>query len=314
MLFAVNYMRYYLMKGKNRNMDISIVVLHYNDRNMTIRYVDNLMSLNWQNYSYHIVIVDNCSPDNSGSFLKSFFADNKRVDVILNHENLGFAKGNNEGIRFARNKWKSKMIIISNNDIRIEDINLPQKMVSLYQSRNPAVIGPDIFSLSKGIHQSPIANKPLNIEGLNLRIKKINKRLIVLKIIEILHIYELISKFKKLIKSKSGREGYKHECMQENVVLHGAFFVLCDSYFTDYPLGLYDKTFLYMEEDILAYLCNEKHLLMLYDPNLHVIHFDGVSSTNASGSKCRKYIFELEETRKSCGIMKKLVAKSRSQE
>lgn len=295
-------------------MDISIVVLHYNDSDMTINYVDNLMSLDWQNYSYHIIIVDNCSPDDSGHFLKMFYNDNKRVDVILNKKNLGFAKGNNEGIRFARNNWNSNMIIISNNDIRIDDINLPKKMVHLYQSRKPAVIGPDIYSLSKGIHQSPIANNPLNIEELNIRIKKINKRLILLKIIEFLGIYELISKLKNITKRKSGREGYKYKSVQENVVLHGAFFALCDSYFEDYPLGLYDKTFLYMEEDILTYLCNEKSLLMIYDPNTQVIHFDGISSIKASGSKCKKYIFELKETRKSCEIMKKLVEKNSIQE
>jgi len=121
-----------------------------------------------------------------------------------------------------------------------------------------------------------------------------------LRFVERVHIYKLLSNIKRTLRKKSGKEADDYKSRQENIVLHGAFFVLTPRYFEYYPEGLFDKTFLYMEEDILAFRCRQRGLKTLYDPSLAVIHYDGINSLQVAGNKCRKYIREMEETKRSC--------------
>ncbi len=56
---------------------------------------------------YKIVIVDNASPDKSGALLKEHYKNDDHVEVLLNQENLGFARGNNVGFRYAEKNMES---------------------------------------------------------------------------------------------------------------------------------------------------------------------------------------------------------------
>ena len=286
---------------------ISIIILHYNDANLTSTFLDNLKKLNWHKISHHFIIVDNYSPDESGPILESYYEYDPTVTVLLNKENLGFAKGNNIGICYAWENFHSDLIIVSNNDIKILDNDFPQSLLRSYYKGEYAVIGPDIYSLSKEIHQSPIRKKPLNREQLELKIFHIDNTLHALYIIKKLHIYDLIRHIKRILGKKPGTKGYQHKNPHEDVVLHGAFFILSRKYMEQYPDGLYNQTFLYMEEDILAHRCRKKHLKTLYTPELSVFHIDGYTTTKQTGNRCNKYIFELTETKKSCQIMLNMI-------
>ena len=52
-------------------LDIGIVILHYNDAQMTENYIRNLNNLNWEDIRWHIIVVDNASPDGSEFSLKA---------------------------------------------------------------------------------------------------------------------------------------------------------------------------------------------------------------------------------------------------
>ena len=87
------------------NLDIGIVILHYNDAQMTESYIRNLNNLSWEDLRGHIIVVDNASPDGSGVLLKSKYADSKNVTVLINERNEGFARGNNVGIRYCHESF-----------------------------------------------------------------------------------------------------------------------------------------------------------------------------------------------------------------
>lgn len=285
-------------------MDICIVVLHYNDAWMTENYVNSLQrSQQWNNLTYHIVIVDNNSPDGSGSILKAKYHEAMDVTILLNDCNIGFARGNNVGISYAFHRLGARLVVVSNNDIQIDDGYFMPKLWEIYKNEPFAVLGPDIYSLKKELHQSPIRCCPMSEKQLEEYIRHIDNLLEKLKIIKALHIYGSISWIKRLSGKKPGKEGEKYQFEQTNVVVQGAFFVLSELYNASYPDGLYDGTFLYMEEDILVYRCRKKGLRVLYTPKLRVTHFDGYSTLRQKKNRCNKYIFELEETRKSCIIM-----------
>lgn len=289
-------------------IDISIIILHYNEIEVTRNYINNLKSLNWENIEHHFIIVDNFSPDKSGVILKKIYEEDPKITVLLSRENLGFARGNNLGIKYASEHFNSTLFIVSNNDIAIEDTDFMQKLILIYHQESFAVLGPDIYSTRRNLHQSPMRETYFTQAELYTKIKTIEKQLFILKIIDKLKIYNLISCCKKLfLKLSSPKNSLYYTKTQEGVVLQGAFFVLSSTYLAQYPFGLYPKTFLYMEEDILTYLTLRKGLKLIYTPQLSVKHFEGISSLKKEGSKCKKYIFELTETQKSCVKMLELL-------
>lgn len=284
-------------------LDLSVVILHYNDLEMTKAYIENLKRQNWADISHHFLIVDNASPDGSGVHLKELYADDPDTVILCSEENLGFPRGNNLGILYAVSQFSSNLIIVSNNDIVIEDSSFMQKLVALYVREKPDVLGPDIYSTRKGIHQSPIRSRHLNEKELQNKIRKIDKTLWKLRIIDRIKVYDLISKIKRAI-GKHHQNATHYEMAQEGAVVHGAFFILTEGYLRAYPDGLFPDTFLYMEEDIINYRVRKCGLKALYDPSLSVVHLDGVSSLKeANGNRCKKFIFELEQTKLSCQSM-----------
>lgn len=284
-------------------LDLSVVILHYNDLQMTQSYIENLKKLDWRGITYHFLIVDNASPDGSGQLLQRLYKDDPDTVVICSENNLGFPKGNNLGIKYAVSRYQSNIVIVSNNDIVIEDTTFMQKLVEVYIREKPDVLGPDIYSKRKEIHQSPLRGSHFSEEELRSKIDSIGQTLWKLRIIDKIKVYDLLSKIKRLL-GKRHQNASNYGVAQVGAVVHGAFFVLTEGYLHAYPDGLFPDTFLYMEEDILNYRVRRKKLKSLYDPSLAVVHLDGVSSLKKTkGNRCKKYIFELEQTRLSCQAM-----------
>lgn len=85
-------------------MKIVFVILHYLAIDETYKSVDSIEK-KIDTDMYKIVIVDNASPDKSGALLKEHYKNDDHVEVLLNQENLGFARGNNVGFRCAEKTW-----------------------------------------------------------------------------------------------------------------------------------------------------------------------------------------------------------------
>lgn len=279
---------------------IDVVILHYNNLEDTTQYVENLRRLNWSEIQYHFIIVDNASPDGSGKQLEQLYREDPVVRVLLSQENLGFAKGNNLGITYAAEQFGSDFIAVSNNDIEIRDLDFFQTLCSLYDRESFAVCGPDIYSVGKQFHQSPIRTQLLTEKELETSLTVMAKKLRQLRLLKKLRLYEPLRKIKHLLGRGAGGISAKNpDSVQYDVVVHGAFFVLTQEYLARYPWGLYPETFMYQEEDILAYLCARKQLKIRYCPELKVLHYDGVATLKAAGKRVDKYIFELENTMQS---------------
>ena len=77
--------------------DLSIIILNYNVKDLLLQCLESVFknkSQNWQ-----VIVVDNASSDNSVEAVKKKFP---QVEIIKNQSNLGFAVGNNEGVRLAK--------------------------------------------------------------------------------------------------------------------------------------------------------------------------------------------------------------------
>ena len=93
---------------------IAAVILNYNGFDDTIACLDSIVRAGYG--TLPIVLVDNASPDGSGTLLASRYAQHT---VLLRPRNDGFAAGVNEGIRRALDDG-AEFVLVMNNDIIVD--------------------------------------------------------------------------------------------------------------------------------------------------------------------------------------------------
>lgn len=81
-------------------MDVSIIIVNYNTRELTSNCVNSIID-ETKNVSFEIILVDNASLDGS----KEFFENDNRIHYIYNKENVGFGRANNIGYHEAKGKY-----------------------------------------------------------------------------------------------------------------------------------------------------------------------------------------------------------------
>ena len=81
------------------NSKLGIVILNYNNCNVTIDCVKNIVDV--CKMDYNIYIVDNKSNDDSYNVLSNMYENSKTIKVIDSGTNGGFSYGNNVGFKAA---------------------------------------------------------------------------------------------------------------------------------------------------------------------------------------------------------------------
>ena len=109
---------------------VSFIILNWNNYEISKMCINSLDKITYPNYD--IIIVDNGSNDNSGKKLQKELANCK---VILNTENLGFARGCNVGIRYAMEKGADYVLLL-NNDSIIEEKLFLEPAIQVAESDN----------------------------------------------------------------------------------------------------------------------------------------------------------------------------------
>ena len=87
-------------------MKLSIITLTYNNLVYTKKFIESLYKYT---KDFELIIIDNGSTDGTVEYLKTLDG----LKLILNKENQGFSKGNNQGIEIAQGEY----IGFLNNDI-----------------------------------------------------------------------------------------------------------------------------------------------------------------------------------------------------
>lgn len=272
---------------------VAFVILHYMTYEDTVECIESILT-NVTYTNYEIVVIDNASPNSTGNELKAKYQDFSNITVILNKENLGFAKGNNIGYRYARDNLECNFIALINNDTIIIQKDFIDKMLEVYNQTNYYVFGPDIISLRDGFHQNPVTTTLLNKKALiKYMIKNIS--LYSLNILRVDDFRVWVKKY--LCKGKEQNKDFiinnEYHYRKINVQLHGSCLIFSPLYIEKNNYGLYSNTFMYMEEEILYYLCMSNTMKTVYDPSVTIYHKED-SATNATLSKDsakRKFIY-----------------------
>ena len=117
---------------------ISIIILNYNAGKLLIDCVTSI--INSKLKDFEIILVDNCSSDNSHLDCKKKFDS---IKLIENKENLGYCEGNNVGLRAAHGEF----IMILNPDTTVTS-NWADELLNSYHKFGEGLYQPKILSMS----------------------------------------------------------------------------------------------------------------------------------------------------------------------
>lgn len=124
--------------------NLALIILNYKSVDDTFTCVEQLLSFQEK---FHIIVVDNHSPDDSFARISEKYKDIDQVDVVDTGENRGYSAGNNFGIHYAMDRYHVDTIAILNPDVWIPNVNVLRVMLEkLYWDDSFAVIGASVIN------------------------------------------------------------------------------------------------------------------------------------------------------------------------
>jgi GT2 family glycosyltransferase len=132
-------------------MDLSIIILNYKSRGL-VRQCVKTIELYAPSRSYEVIVVDNDSKDGTAEMLASYFPTEKfpHVRFIQTGGNIGFAAGNNVGIRASSGKY----VMIMNPDITVRPGSIDEMLRFMDANQDVGVAGPKLVHPDGSIDHS----------------------------------------------------------------------------------------------------------------------------------------------------------------
>lgn len=279
-------------------MRFCFIILHYKNFKDTLECINSIKS-KLLTKNYNIIIVDNGSLDETTKKLRELEEIEKEIDIIFLDENMGFAKGNNIGCKYAIDKYSPEILIVINNDTLIIQNDFLDKIEKKYLETKFDILGPYIEGKDKK-PQNPYLNV---IYGK----KQIIKNLLKVKIYLLLEFLNLTILRKILKKFKNQKEKYNYLIEKRGVALMGAALVFSRKYYEKYKDIFYNETFMYCEEDILFYQIRKDNLISIYDPTIKIFHKEESTTNKLSKSSKEQRIFKLKNQYKSLKVYLELI-------
>ena len=94
---------------------VSIIILNWNQPKLTVNCVNSVLKQGYKDFE--ILLIDNHSEDDSFETLKNIFGKNKKIRLFQTEKNIGYAGGNNFGVK----KCKGEYVVILNNDTVVDE-------------------------------------------------------------------------------------------------------------------------------------------------------------------------------------------------
>lgn len=228
---------------------VLFLILNFGSPSLTIDLIRDIKKMHYSNY--HVLIVDNCSPDDSVEVLNQY-QNEYGFDLIANSQNKGYAVGNNVGLLYSiKNNYDYTLIL--NSDVRISDADLLRKLIGVAESdENIACVGPKIIDID-GYETLPYVERP-TLWDMTLGMGSAKKR----------------------------RENYSGNYEGSVYRIYGCCMLLKNRIIEE--VGLFDeRTFLYYEEDILAEKFRKIGKYFYYSPISKIVHLESMAVKKAYG-------------------------------
>lgn len=118
---------------------IFAVVLHFKGKQFTKQCLFSLEKIKTSEFIFQTVVIDNHSPESIDDLKKKFPA----VTFLKNKKNLGFAEGNNVGIRYALKKGADYVLVLNNDTTTDKDFLF--ELVKVAEGKNVGIAAPKIY-------------------------------------------------------------------------------------------------------------------------------------------------------------------------
>lgn len=246
---------------------VAIVILNYLNYKDTIECIDSIEKMKYSLCG--IVVVDNASNNNSVEKIRKACFGKKSIYFLRTHRNLGYAKGNNVGIHYARKYLRADYILVVNNDTLFIQKDYIERLLRAHQ-KGVAVIGSKIL-LCDGIQGQFIENFSLRDN--------------------------LVKCVNRFTDSKGHCFDFPYKTYEYSYILNGCVLMFTPDFFNYYE-GFYPRTFLYFEEIILYLMCQEKNLKQVYVDDAEIFHKVHGSSEVSFGNDratISKYLLKSEK-------------------
>ena len=250
--------------------DVSIIVLTYNTKDLTLQCLSSLEKTVWGTVTREIIVVDNASSDQTLVSVKKQFPS---VTIFRSPANIGFAAGNNVGIKRAKGRY----ILLLNSDTQCEKDSIPS-MVGFMDSHPSAgaatckLVLPD-GSIDPACHRG--FPTPWNACSYYAK-------------------FEYLFPHTKLFGGY--HQGYKDMSIPHEVdAISGAFFMVRSETLADVG-GLDESFFMYAEDIDWAYRIKKSGWQIWFVPSVTVLHLKKQSGRAHTSKdvrrKSREYFLE----------------------
>jgi len=236
-------------------MQLSIVIVNYNVKHFLQQCLSSVFNA-LSKIDAEVWVVDNNSVDGSVLMVKNQF---KKVKLIVNKDNLGFSKANNQAIK----KSKGKYILLLNPDTIVEETTF-EKIVD-FMDKHPNAGG-------LGVNMIDGKGKFLPESKRGIPTPKV-------AFYKMFGLTKLFSKSKKFAKYYMGH--LKPDETNKVEILSGAFMLLRKTVIDE--IGMLDETFFMYGEDIdLSYRILQAGYDNYYFAETTIVHYKGESTKKGS--------------------------------
>ncbi|MGO9086142.1 MAG: glycosyltransferase [Candidatus Sulfotelmatobacter sp.] len=215
----------------------------------------------------NLLVVDNCSGDDSVSRLRQVISEFTNVELLASQQNRGYFGGAKWALQqYLAQHRMPDWVIVCNNDIVFDD---PRFLATLLE-RNPAIFGviaPSVISRLTGHDANPmIRRRPTLFLMWRYRLLLSNYPVAWLT-------QWLAPSVRKV---RNSLYAYKENGESKTPIYapHGSFMIFSRRFF-DAGGFIDDGFFLYAEEFCVAEMCRQLNLPIIHDPHLRVWHEEG---------------------------------------
>lgn len=229
-----------------KTIDISVIILSFNTVNLTRACLLSLQKSALGRYTSEIIVCDNASTDGSDSMVTGEFPN---VIFIQNGKNLGFAAGNNPGIK----KAKGRYILLLNSDTEVQKDTL-SCMISFMDTHPKAGAATCLLKLPDG-SMDPACHRGIPTPWVA---------------------FTYLSKLEKLFPKTrifgEYHQGYKNLTTTHEVdCISGAFFMIRRKTLEEVG-GLDEDYFMYAEDIDWAFRIKQAGWEIWFNPEVSILH------------------------------------------
>jgi GT2 family glycosyltransferase len=132
-----------------KKVEVSIIIVNFNTKKLIKECLESIFASKTK-ATFEIIVVDNNSTDGSRDYLKSQNSKSKNLEIILNNDNMGFAKANNLGIKMARGKY----ILLLNSDTQVKAGAVDKMLTFAKETKDAGVVAPKLLNSDGSIQES----------------------------------------------------------------------------------------------------------------------------------------------------------------